>query len=185
MTIPKFEAAQKENFIRAMRRVSTSVTVVTTDGPAGRHGATVSAFSSVSAEPPMVLVCLNRASQIASKVERNGIFCVNVLRQEQAGIADRFAGRHDGQIADRFEGIELMEGERLAPIIAGANAFLCQVAQSIDVGTHLVVMGQVKKVVDKADAPLTYFNGAYHHVTPAETRFMNQHEGERCTAITC
>ncbi|MEQ9673623.1 MAG: flavin reductase family protein, partial [Roseovarius indicus] len=84
----------REDFISAMRRVAASVTVVTTDGPAGRAGATVSAFSSVSADPPTVLVCLHAQSRIAGFVQENKRFCVNVLPERFSDIADRFAGRH-------------------------------------------------------------------------------------------
>ena len=72
------ESVPRKSFISAMRRVASSVTVVTTDGPGGRHGATVSAFYSV-ADPPSALVCLKADSRIARSVSaRNGVFCVNV-----------------------------------------------------------------------------------------------------------
>ena len=67
-------AAHRQDFINAMRTVASSVSVVTTDGPVGRHGATVSAFCSVSADPPTLLVCLNSGSRIARTVAENGQF---------------------------------------------------------------------------------------------------------------
>jgi len=70
-----------------MRQVAATVTVVTTDGPSGQAGATVSAFTSLSADPPSVLVCLRADSRIARAVQDNGVFCVNVL-PEDAVVAE-------------------------------------------------------------------------------------------------
>ena len=82
----------RADFVAAMRGVANSVTIVTTDGPAGRCGATVSAFASVSADPPMVLVCLHAQSTIAALAQENGVFCVNVLPEGAGELAVRFAG---------------------------------------------------------------------------------------------
>ena len=73
----------RDAFITAMRQVAATVTVVTTDGPAGQSGATVSAFTSLSADPPSVLVCLKADSRIAKAVRDNGVFCVNILPVRQ------------------------------------------------------------------------------------------------------
>ena len=158
--------APREEFIGAMRRVASSVTVVTTDGPAGRAGATVSAFSSVSADPPTVLICLYGQSRIAAFVKENNAFCVNVLPENSTEIADRFAGRHDGWIDDRFSGIELFGPRGMAPVIDGATAFLCDVQQTMTSGSHVIVVGHAKQVLDGVNAPLTYREGVYHRVVP-------------------
>ena len=76
MAKPPVGAAQ---FTAAMGLAATGVSVVTTDGPAGRFGLTVSAVSSVSAEPPLVLCCINRKSPAMAAVEANGVFAVNLL----------------------------------------------------------------------------------------------------------
>ena len=153
-------------FISAMRRVAASVTVVTTDGPAGRAGATVSAFSSVSADPPTVLVCLAAQSRIAGFVQENKRFCVNVLPEASAGIADRFAGLHDRIVPDRFDGIEVFAPRGEAPVIDGATAFQCEVQQVVRSGSHVIILGHVQHVLDGAAAPLAYREGAYHRVVP-------------------
>src|SRR3954451_16704133 len=80
-------------FVAAMGAALTSVTVVSTDGHAGRLALTVSAMTSVSADPPMLLVCINRASPLLGALRANGCFAVNVLGEHQAAIADTFAGR--------------------------------------------------------------------------------------------
>ena len=83
-----------DRFIAAMGRLVTGVTIVTTDGPAGRFGITVSAFSSVSADPPLVLACVNRKSPVVAAVLANGVFCINVLADAHRHVADTFAGRN-------------------------------------------------------------------------------------------
>src|SRR5690242_19206043 len=83
----------RAQFIEAMGRTVTSVTVVTTIGPGGRCGLTVSAVASVSADPPMLMVCINRRSPAAAAIRRNGVFCVNLLAAHQAPLSDTFAGR--------------------------------------------------------------------------------------------
>lgn len=156
----------REQFIDAMRQVASSVTVVTTDGTTGRHGATVSAFSSVSADPPTVLVCLFAESRIAKAVSRNGKFCVNVLSETDAEIADRFAGRHDAWVEDRFSGINCYGAPGETPQIDGATAFRCVLQQTVRSGSHLIVLGRVRDVLAGTSRPLTYSGGGYHRVLP-------------------
>ena len=157
---------QRSAFIGAMRRVATSVTVVTTDGPGGRYGATVSAFSSVSADPPTILVCLKSESRIARAVAVNGSLCVNVLPQGRADIARRFAGLDDALVVDRFDGIEHNEKRGTPPIIDGATVFCCSLKQNIVAGSHLIVVGEVQEVRDGMNEPLAYLAGAFHKVVP-------------------
>ncbi|MDA7430060.1 flavin reductase family protein [Primorskyibacter aestuariivivens] len=159
----------RDRFIAAMRQVASSVTVVTTDGSAGRHGATVSAFSSVSADPPTVLVCLFANSRIAQAVTGNGGFCVNVLSERDAEIADRFAGRHDQWVGDRFSGIDCYGAPGTAPQIDGATAFRCDLQQTLRSGSHLIVLGHVRDVLASHARPLAYRDGCYHRVLPHTT----------------
>lgn len=152
------QSDHRDTFIAAMRCVASSVCVVTTDGASGRHGATVSAFCSVSADPPTILVCLNQSSKIAKLVAENGAFNVSVLPDGAAHIAERFAGMHDAQMPDRFEGIVTsgpMHG------ITGATVLTCTLSQAITEGTHLVCMGRVQDVILGTVMPLTYLNGRF------------------------
>lgn len=160
------ELVARDHFITAMRQVAASVTVVTTDGTAGRHGATVSAFSSVSADPPTVLVCLFSESRIARAVAENGMFCVNVLSENDAQIADRFAGRHDQWVEDRISGIDCYGAPGVPPQINGATAFRCGLQQTVRSGSHLIVLGHVRDVLAGCTSPLTYRDGCYHRVRP-------------------
>ena len=158
--------ATRQTFIDAMRVVANSVTVVTSDGSAGRHGATVSAFSSVSADPPTILVCLRSQSRIAQAVMANGVFCVNVLPGSSEHIAERFAGRHDAHIANRFDGIRTTSAYGSAPAIEGATAFACIVEQVVTSGSHRIFIGLVCEVRRGGPEPLTYFDGRYHSILP-------------------
>lgn len=161
------QAAQREDFIAAMRCVASSVCVVTTDGAAGRHGATVSAFSSVSADPPMVLVCLNSASRIAQQVQENGVFRVNILPAGATSIAERFAGCHDDRVMDRFEGMPISGS---VPHLKGATSLMCTLTQAVAAGTHYVCIGVVNEVDQGADQPLTYLAGRYRQLTLEDAR---------------
>ncbi|MEQ8655517.1 MAG: flavin reductase family protein [Kiloniellales bacterium] len=161
------QAAKRDDFIQAMRCVASSVCVVTTDGAAGRHGATVSAFCSVSADPPMVLVCLNAGSRIAQQVQENGVFRVNILPAGATGIADRFAGRHDSQVLDRFDGMPVSGS---VPHLDGATSLMCTLSQAVPAGTHQVCIGVVNEVDQGADLPLTYLAGRYGQISCSESR---------------
>ncbi|WP_439526260.1 flavin reductase family protein [Roseovarius mucosus] len=168
MQHPSPAPVDRASFVSAMRQVAASVTVVTTDGPMGRFGATVSAFASVSADPPSVLVCLHGQSRIAQAVAANGRFCVNILPEGSTDIADRFAGRHDGWITDRFSGIDCYGTPGTAPLIEGATGFACDLAQSVPSGSHLIVIGHVTSVFDAGTAPLAWRDGGYHRVVPKD-----------------
>ena len=156
----------RSEFIRAMRTVAHSVTVVTTDGPHGRWGATVSAFTSVSADPPSILVCLLSDSRIAALVRENGCYAVNVLREGERSLAERFAGRGVAREADRFEGVELVTGARLPSLAAAHTVFQCRLEQTIVCGTHLICIGAVDAATSGACRPLAYLDGEYVAVIP-------------------
>ncbi len=158
---------ERDDFIHAMRSVANSVAVVTTDGAAGCHGATVTAFCSVSADPPSVLVCLRIESRIAQAVTRNGMFCINVLKNSASTLADRFAGRNDAAVIDRFEGVDVVvEADRPPRLTAATCAFSCVLANTLAAGSHLVAVGRVDHVYTAPEHPLTYIHGGYACVTP-------------------
>jgi flavin reductase (DIM6/NTAB) family NADH-FMN oxidoreductase RutF len=150
-------------FIQGMRRVANSVTVVTTNGAAGRHGATVSAFCSVSADPPTLLVCLNADSRIARAVSANRTFCVNVLNNSAQRLADRFAGRFDALHADRFADVGALEHPSGWPILSDSVvSFCCDLQDAARHATHLVTVGQVvASHTFDCDRPLAYWSGHY------------------------
>lgn len=160
----------RQQFIEAMRSVACSVSVVTTSGPAGRHGATVSAFASVSADPPTVLVCLRADSRVARAVMSNRTFCLNILGQPAREVAERFAGRDDGQTADRFAGIDFAQTPGGQPALDGATAFCCRIEQTVPSGSHLVIIGRVQSINAHKIDPLTYMQGGFHRVIPQTSK---------------
>ena len=160
------EKVKSADFIRAMRAVASSVTVVTTNGGAGCHGATVSTFCSVSAEPPLVLVCIRKGSRIARTIGANGCFCVNVIPSTCQAVADRFAGCHDDRLSDRFDGIDCEKQGLTGPVIVGSTAFACTLEETFESGSHQIFIGRVIQVHQGLTEPLAWLNGAYHRVVP-------------------
>lgn len=159
------DAALKQKFLAGMSQAAATVNIVTTDGPSGRFGVTVSAMSSVSAdtEKPTMLVCVNETSSSAKPMLENGVFCVNVLRDDQASISDYFAGRFKTADGDKFS------CATWAPMTTGAPrlvdplvAFDCKIHTVHKVGTHHIMIGMVQDVyVHDSGAALIYANRSY------------------------
>jgi len=158
-------STHRQNFIDAMRQVASTVTVVTTDGPAGQAGATVSAFSSLSADPPSVLVCLKADSRIAEAVAANGTFCVNILSEDGVELAQRFAGAFDQMTPDRFEGLDVNNTE-FGPTLPRATSFTCTMRHRHVHGSHAICIGDVTGISNAGEKPLTYMSGTFHIVRP-------------------
>ncbi len=155
-------SAEREAFIAAMRGAVTGVNVVTTNGPAGRMGLTVSAFASVSADPPTVLVCINRASPVAAAVQQNRRFCVNVLSTEQRDLADAFAGRPRVGRPYDFAVAQWTAGIADVPKLTGALAqFECVLSRAVDAGSHVVCFGTVSAATSGDGSALLYRDRRY------------------------
>jgi flavin reductase (DIM6/NTAB) family NADH-FMN oxidoreductase RutF len=159
------DSALRQRFLLGMSHAACTVNVVTTDGVAGRHGITVSAMVSVSADTakPTLLVCIHHKSSVAAALLENGVFCVSVLRDDQAHISDSFAGRGGARGIARFGCTEWTTQLTGAPRVADALvAFDCRVTASERVGSHFVVFGTVQDIfVAGGGAPLIYANRAY------------------------
>ncbi|WP_298678954.1 flavin reductase family protein [uncultured Lentibacter sp.] len=136
-------------FLEAMSRAANSIYIVTTDGPAGRGGVTVTAFSSVSADvsEPRLLICLNHESSTAQLIRANGVFCVNLLGPDHEALSERFAGRR-GQGEDRFaEGSWVRAASGLMRLDDALASYECRLSEQSLVGTHHVLFGAVQEVV--------------------------------------
>ena len=162
----------RDRFIAGMADAAATVNIVTTDGPAGRMGVTVSAMSSVSADTPnpTLLVCVHHMSPAASAIIENGCFCVNVLRDDQSYISDTFAGRFSADVPDKFACSGWATMATGAPrVVDPLVAFDCRVISSERVGTHHVFIGEVMDVF-QADggSPLIYSKRAYGRATRIE-----------------
>lgn len=155
--------ADQARFRTVMGHFATGVTVVATDGPdAGRAALTANSFASVSLDPLLVLVCLDRASASGQAVRANGCFSVSILSSRDEALARRFA-RSLGDEA--FADVELQTRVTGSPILSRAMAWLdCRVVQVVEAGDHHVVLGRVEACASNPDAhpeALVYFRGQY------------------------
>ena len=166
---PTAQSKLRRDFLDAMSHVPSTVYVVTTDGPAGRYGMTVSALSSVTAETerPTLLICVNRTCSSAYALLHNAVFCVNVLRDTQRVLAERFAGQHGADTMEkRFASADWVATDTGAPRMIGAlAAFDCRIASRKDIGTHHVLFGEVMNThLDGGGLPLVYARRSYQTI---------------------
>lgn len=147
------DAGLHERFREAMATVCTPVSVVTTLDDDEPFGTTVSAFTSLSVQPPMVLVALDRGSDLLAAVRRTGRFGLNVLGTDHAMLARTFARK--GGTAKFFDIAWERSGD--APRLPGVRSFItCSVARLVDGGDHVVALGDVREAEANSGAPLTY-----------------------------
>lgn len=151
-------------FRAAMRRLVTAVTVVTAPHQGRPWGMTVSAFTSVCAEPPTVLVCVNEGTVLASAIAANGRFATNMLSQDQVYLSRLCARAGTSKYLDDYC---VPEGELpwvCAPVLRDSLVtFDCALCDAQQIGSHLVVFGEVTSVVaPRARQPLLYGQGRYH-----------------------
>jgi flavin reductase (DIM6/NTAB) family NADH-FMN oxidoreductase RutF len=122
-------------------------------------GFTANAFSSVSADPPMVLICVNRQARSHPLISRAGHFCVNLLRLDQQSIAQSFASHEP---VNPFDSLAYGAAKTGSPVLEGTLAFLdCELAEEHTAGTHTVFIGTVLACGVRDGAPLGYFNASY------------------------
>jgi len=155
-------AVSHEEFRQALGRFASGVTIVTCKNDGGDPcGITVSAFSSLSLEPPLVLICIDKRASLYEDLKEGSYFAVNVLAQDQESVSRRFASRD----TDRFRGIGYREGLTGAPLIDGAVAFIeCRVVNSYHGGDHTIFVGQVESSAVTDGKPLLYFRGGYSSI---------------------
>ena len=153
------------NLKNAAARFASGVTVVVSGQPGAVHAITVSAFSFVSLEPPLVLVCLNANSKIAALIEDSRAFTVNVLSERQAATSERFArpGREPMVVLDEPHHFS-MTG---VPILSEAVSYFdCEVSSRQSAGDHAVFIGRVIDAGAREEPPLVYFDRDYKALVP-------------------
>jgi flavin reductase (DIM6/NTAB) family NADH-FMN oxidoreductase RutF len=159
---PELTAASADDFRRGMGRFATGVTVVTSVDPAGQPvGTTASAVTSLSLDPPLLLVCLDWGSLTLAAVRSHGAFVVNVLTACQRHLSANFARRG---LAAAWDGVEHRPGPTGSPRLEGVLAALeCTVEHQFPGGDHEIVVGRVREVETSAAgaAPLVYWRGSY------------------------
>ena len=150
------------DFRRALGQFAAGVTVVTTrDGKGRPLGLTVTAFSSVSLEPPLVLICVDHRSETHAGFRQDGRFGVSILAEEQEALSRRFAGGGPA----KFEGLELEKGASGVPLIPGALAHLeCRVMATHAAGDHTIYVGEVLSAQARPGRPLLYHDRDYRRL---------------------
>jgi len=149
-----------EDFRHALSRRASGVAVVTARNGDRIHGMTVSAFTEVSLEPPLVLVCADKASNTLPFIEAGGVFAINILARDQQEISARFASKKNED--KRFDGLEVDTGRTGAPLLRGVAVNIdCRVVAEHDAGDHVLYIGRVEEVRSFDREPLLYFRGTY------------------------
>jgi flavin reductase (DIM6/NTAB) family NADH-FMN oxidoreductase RutF len=146
-------------FKRAMRRYPTGVTVVTSLRENEPRGMTLNAFASVSADPPTLLICVNRQARSYLYISTSRIFCINLLSVLQRELAERFSGKTRER---QFEDIGYDTDVTGAPVLHGTiGHFDCEVAKEHHAGSHSIFIGRVVSSVARSGRPLGYYDGAF------------------------
>jgi len=149
----------KDEFRKALSQFASGVTVVTAKCEDGQvRGITVSAFSSLSLEPPLVLICIDKDASLHDHLNEGGHFAVNVLAENQENISHRFASR----IPDRFDGLACKEGIAGTPLIDGSlTSIECRILHAYPGGDHTIFVGEVVRATVTEGRPLVYCQGNY------------------------
>ena len=152
-------AADPAAFRTVMRRPPSGVTVVTSLREGEPRGITLSAFASVSTDPPMLLICVNREARSYLYISSSRIFCVNLLALAQRDLAERFSGRIKEH---QFDDIAWSTDVTGAPVLAGSiGHFDCVVEAEHHAGSHSIFIGKVLACAANDGAPLGYYEGAF------------------------
>jgi flavin reductase (DIM6/NTAB) family NADH-FMN oxidoreductase RutF len=151
------------DFRNAMRHLTGGVSVITAGRGRDVSGMTVTSVSSLSVDPPALIVSINRESSSWPLVKRYGFFGVNILTSDQIDIAERFTGKGGLKGADRFAGARWMTRASGVPLLVGALAAVdCEVEDIVERHSHAIVIGRVMDVaVSTRTAALAYWQGRY------------------------
>jgi len=157
-------SVQQAEFRQVMGHFATGVTIITThDGQGQLFGLTANAVCSVSLEPPLVLVCVDKAAESYPALSASGAFTINLLAQSQEALSRRFA-KSGG---DKFAGVGYRIGDNGAPILEDVIAHLACVARHrFDAGDHTIFVGEVLQLaVSSEENPLLFFRGGYRNLS--------------------
>ncbi len=156
---PQMTDDEKRSLRNAFGTFATGVTVITTRQPDGTpRGFTANSFSSVSLDPPLLLICIAKSAQSCDVFAGSDHFAVNVLSDAQKAVSGLFAS----QSADKFDLADWHEGHASMPLLDGAlGSFVCARHRLVDAGDHLVLIGRVLSHQMTDQQPLGYFRGSY------------------------
>lgn len=150
---------------RLMGHFATGVTIITTKGADGTpYGLTANAFTSLSLDPPLCIVCVDRRAESFAHFYDSRVFTVNILTRAQEELSNRFA-KSGG---DKFTGVATVPGHHGAPLIAGALAHMeCVITDTLEGGDHVIHVGRIEHFdVDEGD-PLLFYQGRYRRLADA------------------
>jgi flavin reductase (DIM6/NTAB) family NADH-FMN oxidoreductase RutF len=152
-----------DEFRDVIGHFASGVTVITTLHDGRPYGTTANAIASLSLEPPMLVLCMNRESATGQAIGTARAFAVNILAERQTELARCFARKVD----DKFDGVATVAGSRGQPLLEGAIAHVeCRVVQEVHAGTHSVFLACVDQVASADGAPLAYFRGQFYGLEP-------------------
>ena len=153
-----------DDFKQALQLWASGVTVVTTNSEKfGVQGMTVTAFASVSVEPPQILVCINGSADTGAGIFESRCFAVNILKSDQQDLSNQFAGGCSQQ--QRFQNTDWQAGLTGAPMLNNSLMSLdCKVVEQVRAGTHWIIIGEVQDSVCRSGEPLLYYCGAYRQL---------------------
>jgi flavin reductase (DIM6/NTAB) family NADH-FMN oxidoreductase RutF len=148
------------DFRNAVGIFATGVNVITTRGEDHAYGMTANAFSSVSLDPPLILVCVGLGADGRETIERNGVFAVNILSAEQEPISRYFASKDRPRGRDAFRDVPHTQAVTGSPIIDGVCGYLdCTVHASHEAGDHVIFIGEVLALESDVEVPPLCFHG--------------------------
>jgi flavin reductase (DIM6/NTAB) family NADH-FMN oxidoreductase RutF len=152
----------KDLFRRVLSNFAAGVTVVTTlDAERRPHGLTATAFTSVSLDPPLVLVCIDKKAETFPQFAPAGIFAVNFLALDQQHLSQRFA-KSGGE---KFEGVGWRRGSLGTPLLDGAVGYVeCRIKHAYEGGDHIIYVGEIEAADANDTPPLLHFRHAYRKV---------------------
>ena len=156
-------ATSPDDFRGAMRHLVGAVSVITAGRGNDITGMTVTSVSSLSLDPPTLIVSINRTSSTWPVLKRYGAFGVNVLTSDQLDIAERFSGKNGLKGRERFAGAEWISRRSGAPLLVEASAAIdCEVEDVIERHSHAIVIGRVRDLIlSKHESALAYWHGKY------------------------
>lgn len=156
-------AIDKDLFRRVLSHFAAGVTVVTTvDGEERPHGLTATAFTAVSLDPPLVLVCVDKQAETYPLFEPAGVFAVNFLSLEQRDVSQRFA-KHGGE---KFGDLRWRPGVLGAPLLEGTIGHVeCRIRHWYDAGDHTIMVGEIESADAWEGDALLHFRHAYGRVS--------------------
>jgi flavin reductase (DIM6/NTAB) family NADH-FMN oxidoreductase RutF len=153
-----------DEFKMALQNWASGVTVITTQSQSfGLQGMTASSFSSVSMEPPQILVCINKSVSTVDGITESGIFAINILNTEQETTSNLFS--NPNSYADRFSTTAHEPGKTGAPLLTESMISIeCTVVEQVSAASHWILIGEVQNTVQRSGEPLLYYKAAYRQI---------------------